>query len=124
MRGRLLTARTKGSSVASSNGPFYPPNLRKPSARYRVINSHIFSLEVETRACIAYFLQVGNPESKREIASVWSYRHRCHDRDTGSHGANDNPRLQYHEHPGDERADIISRRLGQPDDPQCLKPWQ
>ena len=54
---------------------------------------------------------IGHPESKHEIASVWSYRHRCHDRDTGN-GANDDPHLQYHEHAGSRRrgehTDIIS----------------
>jgi hypothetical protein len=48
---------------------------------------------------------------KHEIASVWSYRHRCHDRDAGN-GANDDPHFQYHEHAGsrrrDERTDFIS----------------
>jgi hypothetical protein len=50
-------------------------------------------------------------ESKHEIASVWSYRHRCHDRDTGN-GTDDDPHLRYHERAGSrhrgEYADIIS----------------
>jgi hypothetical protein len=46
-----------------------------------------------------------------ETASVWGYRHRDHDRNTGN-GANDNTHRQYHELAGsrrrDERTDFIS----------------
>jgi hypothetical protein len=38
-----------------------------------------------TQAAVSAFqYSMGHPESKHEIASVWSYRHRCHDRDTGN----------------------------------------
>jgi antirestriction protein ArdC len=47
-----------------------------------------------TRAPASAFQQFyRHPESKHEIASVWSYRHRCHGRDAGN-GANDNPHLR------------------------------